>query len=196
MDDGRMDAVYSPEYGTVRRILEYGLFFVVVDRATATLTEMPVESETASLIPRVTFAAAVALWAMLVLTLGREVLRQYRANPRETNDVPGLLAGLRPEPHRTAVVAGVGIAGGIVVAFGWAPFFGILENPAETFEFVQRVLSGTAGGSGLALVAALLGSPLVWVAVFPAGFVALAYGVDRLLVGAVREVQYRRSTRE
>lgn len=196
MDDGGIGAVYSPEYNTVRRTLEYGLFFVVVGRATATLTELLAESEMASLTPRVTFAAAVALWAMLVLTIGREALRQYRANPHETDDVHGLLAELRPDPRRVTVAAGVGLIGGVVVAIGWVPFFGLLEAPAETFELVQRTISGTAGGSGLDLAAALLGSALVWVAVFPAGFVALAYGVDHLLVGGVREVQYRRSARE
>lgn len=193
MADRQSATVYTPEFGTVRRLLEYGLFVVVVDRSTATLTDMLAGGPMASLAPKLALAAAVALWAMLALTVGREVLRQYRANPRTGDDATELLAQLRPAPRWAATVGAVAVAGGAVVASGWPRFVRLVDDPLAAFELVQRTLAGAPGQSGVDRALALAGTDLVWALAVPVGFVALAYGVDRLLVGGVRELQYRRS---
>lgn len=194
MTDRQSTTVYTPEFGTVRRLLEYGLFVVVVDRSTATLTDMLAAGPTASLAPKLALAAAVALWAMLAFTVGREALRQVRANPRNGDDATELLAELRPAPRWAATVGAVAAAGGAVVAFGWPRFVRLVDDPLAASELVQRALAGTPE-SGVDRALALAGTDLVWALAVPVGFVALAYGVDRLLVGGVREVQYRRSLR-
>ena len=40
MTGGRTTAVYSPASGTIRRAIEYGLFYVVVDRCTRLLVAL------------------------------------------------------------------------------------------------------------------------------------------------------------
>lgn len=192
-DDG--GTVYSPEYGTVRRAIEYGLFFVVVDRATATLTDLLAESPMAALGSQFAFGAAVALWLVLAVTVVREGIRQVRANPRDGGDATELLAQSRLAPRWVAVVGALALVGGGVVVLGWPRFFGVLDDPVAAFGLVQRTLAGAPDQSGLTRALALLETDLVWALAFPAGFVAFAYGVDRLLVGGVREVQYRLSVR-
>lgn len=192
MGDDLADAtgLYAPEYGPVRRLLEYVLFYVVVERLTgllvALLEEVP---PLASHARTLRVASAVALVVVLVIVVLWEGRRQYVANPVAASD----LASLRPSPRRLAVAGGALAVGAGVVATSWGTVVAFTGDP-EVLLTVSRELVGAvsaASGPVEASVAALE-TDLGVLAAFTVGFVLLAYGVDRVLIGLVREVLYRR----
>lgn len=192
MGDELADAtgLYAPEYGPVRRLLEYVLFYVVVDRLTGLLVVLlegvpPLASHA----PTVQFASAVALVVVLVVVVLWEARRQYVANPVEATD----LQALRPSPRRLAVAGGALAVGAGIVAVGWETVVAFTGDPEVLLTVTRELMTAVAAASGpVETSVAVLGTDLGVLAAFTVGFVLLAYGVDRVLIGLVREVLYRR----
>lgn len=183
---GRKVAVYSPAYGTIRRAIEYGLFYVVVDRCTRVLVTLLEGPMLAQYAPRVKTAGAVALWVALVVTAVLEVRRQLAANPFDP-------ATLRPSRRRLAAAGGaVAVGAGAVVA-GWPTFLRVTTDPAAAIAVSEVVLDHANSPAPVtAKAAGIVGSGLGVALAAVGGVVLLSYGVGRLAVGLVREVQYRR----
>lgn len=182
--------LYAPEYGPVRRSFEYVLFYVVVDRLTELLAglfeEIPMF---ATHVPTLQLASAVGLVVVLVVVVLWEVRRQYEANPVDVEN----LGSLRPSPRQLAVAGGALVVGVGVVVRGWGTVESFTGDPDVLLAVTEEMLTATSSTSGpVPTVLAVLGTDIGVLAAFTAGFVLLAYGIDRLLIGLAREVLYRR----
>lgn len=172
-----------PAYGPVESALGFGLFYLVVDRVTPVLVA-ELSGEFPALVPDPfrTFTAML-LWLVLGITVLTAVLDQVRDNPR-TFDTPGerreFLADNRPATGEYWRYAGLAGVGGAVAAVTWDSFRDVLPD--------LLVVVVSQDGAELA------GTPLVDVLAFVSfflGFAALSRGVDRLAVGALRDLLYR-----
>lgn len=185
--------VYAPAYGTLRRTIEYALFFLIVDRCTRLLAALlgeipPLETH----VPTVTTGAAVALWVMLGLVVLLEARRQFAVNPWDADD----LAALRPSERRLAVAGAATAVGAGVVAVGWGTVARLTGDGRAAVAVGQELFEHANSEAGLlAKAAGILGSDVGVLVAFSLGFVALAYGLDRLTLGLVRELIYRRRGR-
>jgi len=110
--------------GPVRRTIEYGLFYFVVDRCievlAALLSEIP---PVASHVSTVRTASAVALWVMLAVVVA-EARRQYSANPWDPAD----LESLRPSRCDLALAGGAVALGAPIAARGWTTVARLTEE--------------------------------------------------------------------
>lgn len=187
---GDATAVYAPAYGPVRRAVEYGLFYVVVDRCTRLLVAMLEKTPpVAEHVPALTTASAVALWGMLALILALQVRRQLAANPWDVAD----LSALRPSPRRLALAGAAVAVGAVTASQGWPVVADLTADPAAATAVGEAVLAHAGSDAGVAAKATgILRTDLGALAGFGAGFVCLTYGLDRVVVGLVREAQYRR----
>lgn len=181
---------YAPEYGPIRRLFEYVLFYAVVDRLTellvALLEEVP---PLASHARTLQVASAVSLVVVLVVVVLWEARRQYVANPVETSD----LAALRPSPHGVAVAGAALAIGAAVVAAGWEQVVAFTGDTEVLLAVTLETMTAVSSASGpFATALAVLATDLGVLSAFIVGVVLLAYGVDRLLIGLAREVLYRR----
>lgn len=184
------DEMWIPAYGTLRRAIEYALFYLIVDRCTRLLVALlgeipPLQSH----VPTVTTGAAVALWVMLGLVVLLEVRRQLSANPWKPAD----LGALRPTERRLVIAGAATVLGAGVVAAGW-PVVGRLTGDGWVAVEVGRELTTLANSDAgaLAKVMGILGTDVGVLIAFSLGFIILAYGIDRLTVGLAREVLYRK----
>lgn len=176
--------VYYPRYGTVRSLLLFALFYLVVAHATTALVET-LRVVAPGVEPSfLRFAMAGTLWLGLGLVVVREVRRQTRDNPESFIARQVLVKFL--DQHRPTwrghvgwlVAAAVGAA---VVRRGWTRFFSTLDD---------ALLVGKRFAEQGTLVEF---SPLnlAWGVAFLLGFALLAFAVDRFLTGLVRELLYR-----
>lgn len=186
-------SVYVPAYGPVRRIVEYGLFYYVVDRCTRLLVDLFEEtSGFEAYVPRLTTASAAALWGMLALVVVLEGRRQYRANPFDVTD----LDALRPSRRRMGSAGGATAVGAGAVIHGWPTVTDLITDAGVASTVGREVIARAASpATPAAKTMGILGTEFGVVLAFGAGFVLLAYGFDRLLIGLVREAQYRRHAR-
>lgn len=186
----RGTALYAPEYGPVRRLFEYVLFYVVVERLTGLLVELFEEiPPMATHAPTLRFASAVALVVVLVVVVLWEARRQYVANPVALADI----GSLRPSPRRLAVAGGALVVGAGVVVYGWATVVAFTGDPEVLLTVTEETMTAVSSASGpVATAVAVLATDIGVLAAFTVGFVLLAYGIDRLLIGLAREVLYRR----
>lgn len=169
--------MWVPRYGTVRSLVLYGLFAVVVWRADADLRETVVAvggPDPAT----VGQALAVGLWLLLAGVFAYEYRRQTRPFPSF------LTAHVRQHYLHQRVPARVKfgtyvallVAGGYVALFARATFFARLD---DGLLVVRRLATAGAPGS---FSVANLGYGLLFVA----GAVAFAHAADRVLVAGAR----------
>lgn len=168
--------MWVPRYGTVRSLVLYGLFAVVVWRADAELREtLAVLGLDPATVGR---GLAVGLWLLLAAVLAYEYRRQTRPLPSFlTNHVRQQYLDQRvPERLKFATYVGLLVAGGYVALFARAAFFARLD---DGLLVVRRLLTAGHPGS-FSLV------NLGWGLLFVAGAVAFAHAADRVLVAGVR----------
>lgn len=176
--------VYYPRYGTVRSLLLFVLFYLLIANATAAIVETfgtvapDVESTHLGLV------MAGVLWLVLGLVVTLEARRQTRGNP-ETFVARQVLVKFLDQ-HRPTWLEHLGwllgaVVGAAVVRVGWTRFFSTLENAllvgkrlAERGELGQFSIANLAWGVGFVL-----------------GFVLLAVAADRFLIGLSRELLYQ-----
>lgn len=176
--------VYYPRYGTVRSLVLFALFYLVIAHATTAFVETlrtvapGVESTPLSVV------MAGVLWIVLGLVVALEARRQTRGNP-ETFVARQVLVKFL-EQHRPTWREHLGwllgaVVGVAVVRVGWTRFFSTLENAllvgkrlAERGDFGQFSIANLAWGVGFVL-----------------GFVLLAVAADRFLTGLAREILYQ-----
>ena len=181
-DDSPAWLVY-PEYGPVEAALGYGLFYLLVATATPVMVEVlgPVLP---GLVPT-PFATVMALfcWFVLGVVVLAQVRRQVAANPRRFADAAERAAFLdahRPTARDYGLAVAATAGGGLVAAFGVDAALAGLDSLLRSMVFV----SGGAAGS-----VDLLG--VGWLVVLFVSFGLFSRGVDRLVVGALRELLAR-----
>lgn len=172
--------VWFPEYGPVEGVLGLGLFYVFVGRATAVIMASVAESPLGFSADLIGLLGALLLWFVVLTTLFAQAKAQLDANPHrfdDRDDRDAFLAAKTPDELSYLLNLGLAAVGGYVVVSYW-------EVALTAFEGWMRLFA-TAGFDAIGpgdWVAAVV------VAVFVLGFALLSHGVDRLLVGAVREV--------
>lgn len=173
----------SPVYGSGLSLAIFGLLLVAVHLSRPALVAVVTTAMPTTGPREVTTALAVALWVGLGLVLVLEARRQYVALSPAFVDRERFVAHLDARRLDTTgwVVAGIAVLAGLaVVGVGYATALRTLDA-ATTVEDGLWLVGVT--GSDIALTVAVL-----------AGYVAAAWGLDRVVVGAVRELQYRRVT--
>lgn len=176
---------FLPAYGPVEAAVGYVLFFLVVDRATPVLVdELAAPFPDAVPEPFTTYAAVV-LWLVLVVLLLATVRGQLAANPRtfaDADEREAFLDEQRRNRWRFRIDAALVVVGGAATVLTWDVFVAVL---VALLSVVVVELDGATP--------ALPGAEEFAVSVvFLVGVAALARGLDRLLVGGVRELLYRR----
>jgi hypothetical protein len=174
-------AIYYPEYGIVAAIVGYALFYTVVDFATPMLVESLAAGFPAFVAGPMQTWAAVALWAILGLTIPGRLQQQTPANPHvfETREeLVRFLRDERPTGWNYRFNVTLALVGGIAVWALWPAFRNALEELLLAMPELDAVT---------ALAAETFGT----IAVFAIAFAALTRGIDRVLIGQVREAAYR-----
>jgi hypothetical protein len=179
--------VFYPEYGPVEAALGLVVLYLVVDVATPVLVESLAEP-LPDLVPEpLTTLTAASLWVLSALVVFAAALDQWRVNPREfgsREDRDRFLDANRLEEWRYYANAGLVLAGAAVAVVSWDTFRAVLEPVLVTVVEVDA--------------ASLSGTPIADVVVFVAFFVgvsAVTRGIDRVVVGSLREFAYRRHRR-
>lgn len=178
---GRGLRTYDPEYGTLRTLLLVGTLAAVVATAAPAVA-------TAVGFPPVEFALYAVAAVVVIATLLYEGRRQLETNPNEfaaRDVVARYYDQQRPSPREHLVHLVVTTAGLAAVLLGAGP---ALSRQEGALLVVERV----AAEEPLPAVDPL---NVAWGLVLVAGVVVAAAGVDRLLVGAYRELQFRRANR-
>lgn len=177
MPRGREVRTYDPEYGTVRTVLLVGAF------AAAVATAAPAVA-TAVGVPSVEFALYGVASVVVIATVLYEGRRQLESNPHSfaaRDVVARYYEQQRPTPRRHLlhlVVTALGLA---AVRRGGGP---ALSRQEGALLVVERVAAGEP-------LPAIDPVNVAWGLVLVAGVLLAATGVDRLLVGAYRELRYR-----
>lgn len=184
-EPGRAIRIYAPVYGSVRTVVLFGLLVQVVERATEALVEtLQTVAPSVSSAP-LEFVLAAVLWVVLALVALAEFRRQTADNPHEFLAIEVALAFLdqRRLAPRGAVLAILLTAGGIGVSWVARPrFVATLDGGFQVLTAL--VETGSPGAFDMA--------NLVWGVAFVGGVLVLAWGLDRLVIGLLREVRYRR----
>ncbi len=178
--------VRTPASGSLLTLAIYGLLVAVVDRATGALVDLLTTAAPGTDPGLVTTGLAVALWVGLALVVANEAHRQYTATSPALDGpdrVRSYLAERRPGRRESVVWVAALALGGAVAVVGFESFVAVLDR----VPLAGRRLAE----SGAAEVGVV---DLVRAAGFLVGYVLAAWGLDRLVVGLARELQYRRVT--
>lgn len=185
--DSAESAIYTPAYGTVKRGLEFLALYVVVGTCTELITGLFEGTPFAANLSRLTTGIAVFLWAWFLVTAYFQVRTQRRANPVEASDPASALAELRLAPKWFGVAAALAVVGTVALAVGWSAFTSLMSDPITLVDAVGRAGPAVTSGEFVAVLSSDVGRSLL----FLVGLVLAPYGVDRTVVGLVREAQYR-----
>lgn len=174
-----------PAYGPVESLVGFGLFYLLVDRLTPVVADA-LAGPVPALVPE-PFATLVALllWLVFGLTVGTTVLAQVRANPPtfgSANERDAFLDANRPSERDYRFNLALLVLGGSTAVLAWPTMLEVLRGLLP----VVVTLDGT-------VPAVLTVGNVAVLVVFFLGFAAYARGLDRLVVGGMREFLYRTS---
>ena len=177
------DWLLYPEYGPIDSIVGFAIFYLLVDALTPTFVDA-----LALVLPDVatstlTTGTALALWLVAGITALTVVLPQVAANPRRfdsRDERDAFLDANRPSEMQYKVNLTLLVLGGATAFLAWRTvldvFRGMLPVVVELGGEIPPVL--TAGNVAIFVV-------------FVVGVAAYARGLDRLVIGGVREFLYR-----
>ena len=172
-----------PEYGPVEGLVGFGIFYLLVDRLTPALVSA-LSGPLPDLAPdTIRLGTAGLCWLVFGLTLLSIALTQLADNPRKFADSAArerFLDDHRPTESGLRLHLVLMVFGGATAVLAWDTAVAVLES---MFPIVVA-----AGGPLPAVLS--LGNAAILVAFF-LGFAAYARGLDRLVVGGMREFLYR-----
>ncbi|ACV10311.1 hypothetical protein Huta_0122 [Halorhabdus utahensis DSM 12940] len=172
-----------PQYGPVEALVGVGVFYVIVDRMTPVLVEA-LEGAVPTLVPDpFTTLVAMFLWAIALLTLGSQVYAQLRPNPltfESRADREAYLDRKRPTDSEYTINLVLLILGATIALLAWNGAIGFLED----------VIPVVVELDGEMPAAMTIENALVFAAFF-VGLAAYTRGLDRLVIGGMRESLYR-----
>jgi len=162
-----------PAYGPVEALLGFALFYVLVDRTTATL--VAVFTDVLDVAPSaVGFALAAILWFVGTVTLVEQVRRQRAALGVGTHDEVARDARSPTVPSETRALVALAtvLVGGLVAAW--------------TFERAVDVVASLARIVGTVDVTAVPLADVAVLVVFFVSYGAATRALDRLVIGGIR----------
>jgi len=172
-----------PQYGPVEALVGVGVFYAIVDRMTPVLVEA-LEGVLPTLVPDpFTTLLAMFLWAIALLTLGSQVYAQLRPNPltfESRADRQAYLDRKRPTDGEYTFNLVLLTLGAIIALLAWNGAIGFLEDVIP----VVVELDGE-------VPAAMTVENAFVLAAFFVGLAAYTRGLDRLVIGGMRELLYR-----
>ena len=172
-----------PKYGPVEALVGLGVFYLIVDQLTPVLVDA-LAGPLPTLVPDpFTTLAALALWGVAVLTLGTQAYAQLRANPvtfdsRAERDA--FLDCERPTNGEYRFNPVLMVLGAATALLAWDGATGFLQD-------VIPVVIELEGDMPAAMT---IENALVFAAFF-VGLAAYTRGLDRLVIGGMRELLYR-----
>jgi hypothetical protein len=175
--------LYYPAYGPIEAVVGVGLFYLIVDRVTPTLVA-GLDGPLPDLVPEpLTTFMAFLLWVVLGATVTGVVLTQLRENPREFTtpaECDEFLASNQPSAWEYSRNGAMALLGGAIALLTW-----------NTFIFVLRSITVVVVEPGGAVEATVAVTDVAVFVVFLVGFAACVRGLDRLVVGGLRDLVYR-----
>jgi hypothetical protein len=181
--DSRPVRLLYPEYGPVEALVGFGVFALIVEWLTPALVAA-LAGPVPDLVPEpLTTVTAVLLWVALGATVAAIVLPLLDANPRTFDDRrerDAFLDENRPSDRDYRVNLALMVLGGATAVLAWPTFVAVLR---ETVPVVVAL-------GGPVPTAWTPGNVAIF-AVFVLGVAAYSRGLDRLLVGGMREFLYR-----
>lgn len=166
-----------PEYGLVDAILGFAMFYVVV----ATVTD-PMAEGLAGILgvdpDAIRTWFAIGLWIILGLTVLGQLTKQLKDNPHRfsTDDARrAFLERRRPGPLR---YLGAILATTVGAAIAWL----LIEEFLMALVSLAIVIVGPATITGISLWT------VIWLVSFSIGFGLFTFGLDRLVIGLVRDL--------
>ena len=181
--DSRSVRLLYPEYGPVEALVGFGVFFLIVEWMTPALVDT-LAGPFPDLVPEpLTTVTAVLLWVVLGVTVLSIVLTLLTPNPREFGDRSerdAFLDANRPSDREYRFNLVLMVLGGATAVLAWPTFIEVLR---ETFPMVVEL-------GGPVPTVWTLGNVAIFV-VFVLGVAAYTRGLDRLVIGGMREFLYR-----
>lgn len=175
--------LYFPAYGPIEAVVGIGLFSLIVDRVTPTLVTKLAEP-LPDLVPEpLTTFIALLLWLVLGATVVGVALTQFRENPREFTTPENrdeFLALNRPSDWEYYRNGAITLLGGAVAFLTWNTFISVLQDIIVVVIESDGTIEATVTLTDIAVFI-----------IFLVGFASYARGLDRLVVGGVRDLIYR-----
>lgn len=177
--------LWFPGYGPIAGIIGYVVFFLVIDAIKPAIVTTVTDLFTSVSPSQVGTMLAVFLWFIFGLTVFGITHDQLRKNPYEFTNRYELQVFI--EEHRLPLLGYVlyttlAVLGGIISLALWPSFI-------EVFSEFVLILSGEVSGVADTVTAR---DALTFVGFFLA-FGAFSHGIDRLIIGGIRELIVRRS---
>lgn len=172
---------YCPEYGSIRTLL-----LVAVLAATTVVAAPAIETATGSVL--VVYALYLVVSAVAVAALVTECQRQSATNPHEFSArqvMATFYEQQRPDPGVHLLHFVFAAAGTAAIALGFEP---ALSRQEGALLVVERVAAEEP-------LPPIDPTNVAWGIVLIVGVIFAAVGIDRLLVGAYRELRYQHSRR-
>lgn len=164
---------YQPAYGPVDAALGFGLFYVLVDRATPVVVD--VAREVPGIDPSlVRFGLAAALWFVLTVTVVDQLRRQLAALGVGTHDA------VDPDPaSRAPPTESVALAYLVLFVLGGGLAWLTVERALETAVALIPAVAALDAGAFVSVDFAVM-------VVFFLSFAVATRSLDRLVVGGIR----------
>jgi hypothetical protein len=182
-DRRRSVRLLYPEYGPVEALVGFGAFYLILEWMTPTLVDT-LAGPLPDLVPDpLTTLTAMLLWLILGIIVAAIVLEFVGENPREFEDRSERDAYLdehRPSDRDYRHNLALMVLGGATAVLSWSTAIEVLRG---TFPVVVELGGVVPPGQSLADGAVFV--------VFFVGVAAYARGLDRLVVGGMREFLYR-----
>jgi hypothetical protein len=177
-----------PEYGAIDSLVGFAMFYLVLDTLSPTLVDA-----LATVLPSVAPDAigtglALLLWLVAGVTALAIVVPQVQANPHrfETRrERDAFLDANRPSATQYQFWLALLALGGAVSVLAWQTFIDVLGALLPFVIELDGALPSTLSPANLAVFV-----------LFVVGFAAYSRGLDRLVVGVLRDLLYRSTVDE
>lgn len=170
---------FVPAYGPIEAVLGYGFFYFLVHVGTPVVQAAVADSGLGIEPSLIGWAAAVALWAILLLTLLGQATEQASENPRRYEDLAAARRGLdalAPSMPRMQAWSYLWVVGMLIAVFGIGVFL-------ESFRALlsHGVVLLDSGFQGTVFT-----PEFVWFVVYTIAFSLVTRYTDRLILGWYR----------
>lgn len=177
-----------PEYGALDSLVGFAMFSLILETISPTLVDALATALPSVAPDAIGTGLALLLWLVAFVTALAIVVPQVRANPRrfETRrERDAFLDAKRPSTTQYTVWLAFLALGGTVSYLAWQTFIDVLSAMLPFVIELDGTLPSTVS----------LANVTVFV-LFLVGFAAYSRGLDRLVIGVLRDLLYRSTVDE